>query len=97
MDMVLSSQGKMVEEVVEVIKSQLDECNIGGGYNTTCVIKLFRVQSNKLIYQINCLEGMTGQMDPVKRGGASLRHAHLTVVMANSKVYLVTGKCPEQL
>eukprot|EP00957_Ditylum_brightwellii_P017059 1286587-Ditylum_brightwellii.AAC.1 len=47
MDMVLSSQGKMVEEVVEVIKSELDEAHY-----------------NKVIDQINHLEGTTAQADP---------------------------------
>eukprot|EP00957_Ditylum_brightwellii_P118286 9021770-Ditylum_brightwellii.AAC.1 len=64
MDMVISSQGKMVEEVVEAIKSELDECNIGGGYNTTYLMEFFRAQSNKVIDQINCLQGTTAQVDP---------------------------------
>eukprot|EP00957_Ditylum_brightwellii_P025327 1916379-Ditylum_brightwellii.AAC.1 len=59
MDMVLSSQGTMVEEVVEAIKSELDDHNIGEGYNATCLIEFFRAQSNKVIDEINRLEGTT--------------------------------------
>eukprot|EP00957_Ditylum_brightwellii_P205395 15343707-Ditylum_brightwellii.AAC.1 len=40
----------MVKEVVEAIKAELDECNIGEGYNTTHLLEFFRVQPNKRRY-----------------------------------------------
>eukprot|EP00957_Ditylum_brightwellii_P051728 3922419-Ditylum_brightwellii.AAC.1 len=56
----------MVEEVVGAIKSELDEHNIGGGYNITHLMEFFRAQSNKVIDQINCLQGTAAQVEPCK-------------------------------
>eukprot|EP00957_Ditylum_brightwellii_P020781 1566959-Ditylum_brightwellii.AAC.1 len=79
MDMVLSSQGIIMEEVVDAIKPELDEHSIGEGYNIKLLMEFFKVQSNKMIDQI------TADVDSCKERMHILSCTFFTLGVANSK------------
>ena len=41
MDITLTKQGALVEQVVDALKTELDEHNIGGGYDNTSLVGFF--------------------------------------------------------
>ena len=57
MDIVITKKGKMSKHMVDTSKLELDERNIGRGYNTVNMKDFCKAQSDWLVSWISRLEG----------------------------------------
>eukprot|EP00957_Ditylum_brightwellii_P211719 15366507-Ditylum_brightwellii.AAC.1 len=85
MDLVPSSQGKMVIEVAEAIKSELDGHNTGGRYNTTYLMEFPGCIPTRQLNKSIALRARLQRWTYVKRGGTFLSCDLFTLGVANSK------------
>ena len=61
MDAVFTNQGEPKEKMVNSLKTELDECNIRGGYKNTSTMEYFQGGNNLVINWISQLEGKVGE------------------------------------
>ena len=61
MDTVLTNNVALAEEVVDSLKTELDELKIRGGYNTTSLMGYFQVKIDLFVNRISILEVKIGE------------------------------------